>query len=144
MRSSRPLARRLAAPLLAAAALAAARTSVDAQSSGPACLGFAFGAWSPALDWRAAGHGAKPDSSRLQHAPAGRDWAVNGSRSESDSLMMLFPSWWPAGVIVTLPTREPAAGDTLTGRATALVANGRVAAPTARVRAWRVPCSGSR
>ena len=39
-----------------------------------------------------------------------------------------------------LPTREPAVGDTVVGRALAFVANGAVKAPEAKVRAWRVAC----
>jgi hypothetical protein len=54
---------------------------------------------------------------------------------------MLFPAWWPVGVEVALGTRSPALGDTVSGRATALVADGRREAPTSRVRAWQVPCA---
>jgi hypothetical protein len=43
-------------------------------------------------------------------------------------------------VIVELPLRAAAPGDTVAGRATALIADGRQQAPTSRVRAWRVPC----
>lgn len=35
-----------------------------------------------------------------------------------------------------------APGDTVVGRAHAFVADGRVATPTASVRAWRVACGG--
>jgi hypothetical protein len=132
-----------AAVLVAALTLLVLPARARAQSTAPACLGFAFGAWTPALDWRAAGHGERPDTSRLQHAPTGRDWAVNGLATESDSVMLLLPAWWPAGVVVTLPTREPAPGDTVVGRAVALVANGRRTPPSARVRAWRVLCGGA-
>jgi hypothetical protein len=133
--------------VLVAVALAAAPSAARAQSSpvgsAPACLGFAFGRWSPALDWHAAGHGAAVDTTRVQHAPSGRDWAVGGSSTESDSLLILFPRWWPVGVAVELPTREPAPGDTIVGRARAFVASGQSPVPTTRVRAWRVPCAGA-
>ena len=59
-----------------------------------------------------------------------------------DSVVMLFPKWWPVGVTVALPTRRPAPGDTVTGRAQALVSDVRAKIPTSRVRAWAVPCGG--
>ena len=107
----------------------------------PVCLGFAFGVWKPKLDWRAAGHGDFPDSSRLQRAPDGRDWAIDGDKA--DSSLILFPAWWPVGVLVALPTRAPARGDTVSGEAVALRANVDSASPRARVRAWRVTCRSS-
>ena len=42
-----------------------------------------------------------------------------------------------------LPTRTPAIGDTVVGRAVALVPRPDVQAPECRVRAWRVACRGS-
>lgn len=124
--AARPLAAQDAPP----------RDEVDAV-----CFGFAFGAWSPPLDWRAAGHGDRPDSSRFVHAPEGRDWAAEGS-SAADTALMLYPAWWPVGVLVEIPARRIVDGDTVTGKASALVADGRLRAPTAVVRAWRVPCAG--
>ncbi|HEY2067811.1 MAG TPA: hypothetical protein VGG84_17810 [Gemmatimonadaceae bacterium] len=132
-----------AAALVFASVLSA---HVSAAQSSPArdepavCLGFSFGPWTPALEWSAAGHGARPDSSQLHHASSGRDWATSGVRGEADSLLILFPSWWPAGISIELPTRSPAPGDTVTGKAHAFVADGRVRIPTSRVRAWRVAC----
>jgi hypothetical protein len=116
-----------------------------AQGAAPApdasvCLGFAFGAWTPKLDWRAVGHTGAPGSVAQEQAPGGRDWAAPPGATESDTTILLFPRWWPAGVIVALPTRTPAAGDTVTGRAIALVPRGDTAAPESRVRAWRVAC----
>jgi hypothetical protein len=110
----------------------------SARDTSAVCLGFAFGSWSPPLDWRAAKHQGAPDSSWVGHAPGGRGWA--GDDGASDSTLMLYPGWWPVGVTVALPTRTPARGDTVTGIATALVADGRVHNPTAKVRAWRVTC----
>jgi hypothetical protein len=131
-------------PLLATLAVLSLPSLAHAQNPAKdepqVCLGFAFGAWTPPLDWRAAGHGAMPDSSRLQRAPSGRDWASDAGAGEPDSLLILFPNWWPAGVRVDLPTRTPAPGDTVVGRAVAFVANGERKSPTSRVRAWRVGC----
>jgi hypothetical protein len=104
------------------------------------CLGFAFGEWTPALDWRAAGHATRIDPALHQRADDGRDWATTQA-VQDDHTIMLLPSWWPAGVSVTLPNRSPAPGDTVVGSAFAFVGDGRKKAPTAKVWAWRVPCS---
>jgi hypothetical protein len=134
----------LAALLVAAAApMALARAQgADADvDTSAVCLGFAFGKWSPPLDWLAARHQGALDSSWVGHAPGGRGWASDPTTT--DSTLMLYPGWWPVGVSVALPTRAPARGDTVTGTAIALVADGRVENPTARVRAWRVPCGAA-
>jgi hypothetical protein len=111
-----------------------------AQSTDPpVCLGFAFGAWSPALDWRAAGHTSPLDPAAHQRADDGRDWATTQAVQDEHTIVLL-PAWWPAGVSVTLPTRTPAPGDTVSGTAFAYVADGRLRVPRATVRAWRVPC----
>lgn len=112
------------------------------QSDAPVCLGFSFGRWVPALDWHAAGHVVALDSARVPLAAGGRGWATSADNG-TDTTLMLFPPWWPAGVSVQLATRTPMTGDTTVGRATALIADGRAQAPTSRVRAWRVPCNGS-
>ena len=106
------------------------------------CLGFAFGSWSPALNWRAAGHTSPLDPAVHQRADDGRDWATTQAVQDEHTIVLL-PAWWPAGVSVTLPTRTPAPGDTVSGTAFAYVADGRLRPPRATVRAWRVPC-GSR
>lgn len=106
------------------------------------CLGFAFGPFAPKLDWAAAGHRPIRDRSATQQAPGGRGWASDDGLP-NDSLLYLFPAWWPVGVLVELPRRSPVLGDTVTGRATALVARGNVTPPSARVRAWRIPCERS-
>ena len=118
----------------------AAPLHAQRDTSASVCLGFAFGPWTPALDWRRAGHGAAPDTSRLARAAENRDWAATGVVAAEDSALFLYPRWWPAGVMVTLPTRTPAPGDTVTGQARALVADGRQANPTSKVRAWAVKC----
>jgi hypothetical protein len=129
---------------VAVALVAAVPTRGSAQqpsrSEPPVCLGFSFGKWTPALDWKAAGHTVTIDPLSLQHAADGRDWATTQA-VESESIVMLLPSWWPAGVSVTLPNRAPALGDTVVGSAFAYVADGRRAVPKTEVRAWRVPCA---
>jgi hypothetical protein len=118
----------------------AARDSAAPRDDGPVCLGFAFGAWTPKLDWKAAGHVPVTGHVEGDRTPEGRDWAAPPSEAASDTALVLFPRWWPAGVAVALPTRTPAAGDTITGRAVALVPGPDIQAPVSRVRAWRVPC----
>ena len=122
-------------------AVPAQAAPLTAPAEPPVCLGFAFGAFTPRLDWAKAGHAPIRDSASLPHAPAGRDWASDQALP-NDSSLYLFPSWWPVGVYIELSTRRPAPGDTASGRATALVASGRITPPVARVKAWRVPCGG--
>ena len=116
-----------------------ADTTARRPDAGDVCLGFAFGSFTPKLDWEKAGHRPVRDSSSLQHAPSGRDWAQD-MELRRDSALYLFPSWWPVGVIVQLPNRTPAPGDTVSGTATALVARGDIEPPVARVKAWRGGC----
>jgi len=65
------------------------------RSEAPVCLGFSFGPWTPALDWRLAGHGDAVDSTNVPRAPGGRGWASPSvqSASASDTTLMLFPTW---------------------------------------------------
>ena len=135
----RHVCRALGASVALSATLAAQDTPLPPRpDADDVCLGFAFGPWTPALDWKLAGHG-RIDSTALQRAPTGRDWATAGT--SADTTLLLLPAWWPAGVWVTMP-RTPAPADTIVGRATALVADGRRTAPEAAVRAWRVACRG--
>ena len=115
----------------------------DAGSRGSesVCLGFAFGPFTPKLDWEKAGH-APIRAGSVQRAPDGRDWASDQALPNYSSLY-LFPAWWPVGVWVELAKRAPAPGDTVDGRATALVARGNITPPVAKVRAWRIPCGGA-
>jgi hypothetical protein len=117
---------------------ASARAQLPAEQPSR-CYGFAFGSWTPPLDWSAAGHGPPPAPGSEQRAPAGRAWAFNGEQA-SDTLLILVPSWWPAGVVVSLPNPPRVGGDTVITRATALVANGERRAPVSRVRVWAVAC----
>jgi hypothetical protein len=127
------------AALSLALAFSPAWLAAQSQASEPpVCLGFAFGAWTPALDWRAAGHPPLDPKFHLR-ADDGRDWATTDA-VPNESVVILLPQWWPAGVSVTLPNRAPALGDTVVGSAFAFVADGRRTAPKAQVRAWRVRC----
>ncbi|HKH91514.1 MAG TPA: hypothetical protein VKA54_06910 [Gemmatimonadaceae bacterium] len=121
-------------------ALAPAHAQQQRPDEPPVCLGFSFGQWTPALDWKAAGHQTQINPATHQRADDGRDWATTQAVTDEHTIMLL-PSWWPAGVNVTLPNRAPALGDTIVGSAFAFIADGRKKAPTAKVWAWRVPCS---
>jgi hypothetical protein len=132
---------------LASSSVAFTRTAgaQDAPSSveSGSCFGFSFGTWTPPLDWRASGHAGTPASVSSPLAPGGRDWAAASIHPDAEGTMLLFPSWWPVGVMVALPTPALALGDTVQGRATALVANGVTPSSTV-VRAWRVACGTAR
>ena len=109
------------------------------------CWGFAFGAWSPRLDWAAAGHAAyatraappAPEVSTTDGAP--RHDAASFERTGEPALI-LYPTWWPVGVGITLE-RQPMGSDTVSGVAHAFVADGRRTPPESRIRAWRKSCS---
>lgn len=106
------------------------------------CLGFSFGRWTPALNWHEAGHTVAFDSASVPRTDGGLGWAVQPT-TPADTVLMLFPPWWPAGVSVALPTRTPAQGDTIAGIAAALIPDDRGhRAPMSHVRAWRVRCGG--
>ena len=126
----------VAATLLGSPAL----THAQQRDEPPVCLGFSFGQWTPALDWKSAGHETGLDPAHHQRAADGRDWATTQAVQDEHTIVLL-PSWWPAGVSVTLPDRSPAPGDTVVGTAFAYVADGRKKVPTAKVWAWRVPCT---
>jgi hypothetical protein len=121
---------------LAAASTNAAAQSVAADSA--QCFGFTFGTWKPALDLATAGHSTAPLDSALLKAPGGREWASDAA--PNDTTLLLFPSWWPVGVEITFARKPRTFADTVTGRATALVASGNIPPPRASVRAWRVAC----
>lgn len=131
-----------AAPPAARADTDPAPASVGARDDTDAaeCLGFTFGAWTPPLDPKAAGHAPFPPAATLPHAPGGRDWAATDAAAR-DTLLLLFPSWWPAGVSIRFAHAPRTRRDTVHGTATALVADGRLRAPEARVLGWLVPCS---
>lgn len=101
------------------------------------CYRFRFGPWTPPLDWTAAGH--RP---RNLPAPAAQPGAVGDAShigAPGDSVLMLYPDWWPVGVLVRFDPRA-ASGDTLRGEASALVADANARVPTSRVTVIRLPC----
>jgi hypothetical protein len=102
------------------------------------CFGFTFGTWKPALDLATAGHSTAPLDSALLKAPGGREWASDAM--PNDTTLLLFPTWWPVGVEITFARKPRSFADTVSGRATALVASGSIPPPRAAVRAWRVAC----
>ncbi|MDB4907691.1 MAG: hypothetical protein JWO05_2475 [Gemmatimonadetes bacterium] len=127
---------------IATVAIASRVAPVAAQQPDPRpseCFTFTFGTWTPKLDAAAAGHAAAPSGERPAGQPredAGRLPTVGG-----DSLLMLYPAWWPYGVSVEFDRSHQ--GDTLVGVARAFVADLRNATPTATVRGIRVPCHRS-
>jgi hypothetical protein len=126
---------------LYAAGSATAQSAPPAQSSNAGlCFGFAFGKWTPALDWERAGHWPPLDSLRTSMAPGGRGWAASDVEAQSDTTLLLFPQWWPAGVLVVLHSKLTTPNDTTPGRAIALVADGRKQPSTSPIRAWLVRC----
>ena len=144
-----PRARMLGFVLWAAVSLAAITGTARAQAvvsadEAATCFGFSFGPWTPPLDWHASGHERSPDSIKAPLASGGRGWAAELNHPDQDGTMLIFPSWWPVGVKIALPARTLAGGDTVNGRATALVGNGFVTPSRAAVRAWLVPCGSPR
>jgi hypothetical protein len=122
---------------------------VRAQSSTPPdtldvdyCLGFTFSTWTPALDLKQAGHSATVDTSRFARAAQGRDWMTSGTKAEGDTTIVLFPIWWPPGVVISLEHMPKSRVDTVRGKAMALVADGRQTSPTTSIRAWEKRCGG--
>jgi hypothetical protein len=133
---------RIPLALAAIAALLPVRAGAQADTAST-CLRFTFGAWTPALDWQGAGHGRSIDSTHVARDANGRPWAAptGGSGAPGDTVLMLFPPWWPAGVSIEMRTADFARGDTVTGKATALVADARRVSPVAKARVWRVACA---
>ncbi len=112
------------------------------ERGGGECFRFVFGEGSPPLDAKTAGHAPFPSADALPQAPGGRDWAFSDSTTR-DIELMLYPSFWPAGVVVRFPHVPRTTQDTVRGRAMALVADGRVKSPEASALAWLVPCAGA-
>lgn len=158
VRSQRVLRRaaEVAVLSLVVAAVPARAQRPDSLRAEHPCLRFAFGTWSPPLEWNMAGHlgDATETGSFIRHA---RD-SVYLQKKESESAhrdgmvwdeesggrrLLLFPIWWPAGVSVEF-NASSLARDTLSGTATAFVANGAKERPVTTVRALRVACGGSR
>ena len=129
----------LLVPLITARSLRA-QAGEDPKRSAAECYGFAFGKWTPPLDWQLSGHGARLDSARVPRAPNGRGWAASDVETRADSSLLLFPPWWPAGVLIEFKSKPMTLADTVTGKATAFVADARKQPSTSSIRGWLVPC----
>jgi hypothetical protein len=138
----------LAVPaFLTAAVLAFAQPGAQEPSS--KCWRFAFGAWTPPLDWASAGHDGQAtdlanrvqrvrDSVFARDTNAVRNNAMIWERTRDGWSVVLFPQWWPVGVQVEFDS-VLAGGTEMSGRATALVANANSQPSRARARALRCP-----
>jgi hypothetical protein len=113
------------------------------------CWRFAFGSWTPPLDWDRAGHDGRASdlASRVQRVRdsvfardtnAVRNQAMYWERFRSGWSVVLFPEWWPVGVKVDFDS-VAAGGSEMFGQATALVANAGAEPSRARARALRCP-----
>ena len=123
--------------------LAGSASSLGAQATPTECFRFAFGNWQPSLKSVASTYNPGYDPTVSAPAGAPRDWAAripNGRPSDTpaDSVLILFPAWWPVGVAIEWKEQH---GDTLVGVARALVADGRLKNPETSVRAMHVPCT---
>jgi hypothetical protein len=124
-----------------------AQAGQDAPSS--KCWRFAFGVWTPPLDWERAGHrgNAGEMSDRVQRirdsvfakdTNAVRNNAMIWERNRSGWSVVLFPQWWPVGVKVDFDS-VLAGGNEMTGQAVAFVADASRENSRARARAVRCP-----
>jgi hypothetical protein len=131
--------------LLSTALIAHAQQGDDAPTS--KCWRFAFGAWTPELDWDRAGHDGRAselanrvqrvrDSVFAKDTNAVRNNAMYWERTRAGWSVVLFPQWWPVGVKVDF---DSVRADEMTGQATALVANAGAQPSRARARAVRCP-----
>jgi hypothetical protein len=129
---------------MAIALLTYGASFASAQTPAPPdeCFRFNFGKWDPPL--KSASSTYSPGYDPTTSAPPGspRSWAArtpagNASGAPADSVLLLFPAWWPAGVSIRWTAQH---GDTLIGVATAMVADGRVKNPETSVRALHVSC----
>jgi hypothetical protein len=131
--------------VLALAPVVAHAQSAPRMPAPDECYGFKFGGWDPPLKSVASTY--NPGYDPTTSAPLGspRDWAARvatgrPTATAPDSVLLLFPAWWPAGVSIEWAQQR---GDTLFGRAVALVADGRVKNPVSSVRGLRVACRRS-
>jgi hypothetical protein len=131
--------------------LVAGTAGAQAGSQEPSsrCWRFAFGAWTPPLDWSTAGHDGRAtdlatrvqrvrDSVFARDTNAVRNNAMVWERTPSGWSVVLFPQWWPVGVQVEFDSVF-AGGAEMTGRATALVADASSPPSRTRARALRCP-----
>jgi hypothetical protein len=127
----------LAMLLMAAAAGAQQPQRPDSAEHPDECYRFLFGPWTPPLDWTAAGH--RPMKLPPPSAQPGTRGDASHEGVPRDSTLMLYPDWWPVGVVVRFRAHS-ASGDTLHGTASALVADAAARVPTSEVTVIRVPC----
>ena len=123
--------------------LALVPSALRAQTVPNECYGFTFGTWYPPLKTVASAYSPGYDPTTSAPAGAPRDWAArvpNGqtTNSPADSVLMLFPAWWPVGLQIQWTGQQ---GDTLVGTAIALVADGRLKNPVTTVRGVRIACT---
>jgi hypothetical protein len=134
--------------LLLTARGASAQAAGDAPSS--KCWRFAFGAWTPPLNWGGSGHDGQASdlASRVQRVRdsvfakdtnAVRNNAMYWEQTRTGWSVVLFPTWWPVGVKVDF---DSVRADGMTGTAIALVADAGKEASRARASAVRCPRSG--
>ena len=130
-----------------AGALPSVASAQDAPSS--TCWRFAFGSWTPPLDWERAGHAGKAgdlanrvqrvrDSVFAKDTNAVRNKAMIWERTKAGWSVVLFPDWWPVGVKVDFDS-VLAGSREMTGHALAFVADAGQDASRARARAMRCP-----
>jgi hypothetical protein len=113
------------------------------------CWRFAFGSWTPPLDWDRAGHEGKAsdlanrvqrvrDSVFAKDTNATRNKAMTWERTGLGWSVVLFPEWWPVGVKVDFDS-VLAGGSEMTGQAIAFVADASQQPSRARARAVSCP-----
>jgi len=138
---------------LASIVFVVASSALRAQAPTPdECFGFTFSPWDPPLRTVASSSNPGGDPKSGAVPGAAREWAIRTTADRAladsargtvsdpvrDSLLVLFPSFWPSGITIEW---TGARGDTLLGTAHAMVADGRIKSPVSRVRGVRVPCT---
>lgn len=133
--------------ILFASHTVAAQSPVETPTS--KCWRFAFGAWTPPLDWGNAGHEGRAsdlanrvqrvrDSVFVKDTNAVRNNTMYWEQTKAGWSVVLFPEWWPVGVKVDFDS-VLAQGREMTGEAIALVADAGKPSSRARARAVRCP-----
>ena len=139
----------IAAMLVPASARIAVAQDDSQGAPSSKCWRFAFGAWTPPLDWEKSGHFGKADElanrvERIRDSVFARDTtAVRNNamiwvRGTPGWSVVLFPTWWPVGVKVDFDSVFNE-GREMIGEANALVADAGQAPSRARAKAMRCP-----
>ncbi|HSA55142.1 MAG TPA: hypothetical protein VLE53_05525 [Gemmatimonadaceae bacterium] len=124
---------------------AAQGARVDAVPPPGACWRLAFSEWKPPLDWARAGHGRDSsvtaermrrlrDSIFVSDTGAVNSNAMHWERTAKGLQLLLFPPWWPVGVLVTFDSTTADVRE-MTGDAVAMVADASHGPSKARVTA---------